>query len=80
MQIGDRVRLIGIPPDVADDAEFRTLTLFKNCLGKVFAIRGFQKVEGLPYCLVQLDVGHLVGKEDYMESIYVEPEYVEVLE
>ncbi len=46
-------------------------------MGKTFTVKGFQNVEGLPYPLIQLDVGHIVGVEDYMESIYVEPEYLE---
>ena len=79
MRIGDKVRLTVIPPDAKDDGEFNTLTLFRNCLGKIFTVQGFQSVEGLPYPLIQLDVGDIVGVENYMESIYVEPEYLEVL-
>ncbi len=79
MRIGDIVRLTGIPPDAKDDQEFSTLSLFRKCLGKTFTVQGFQNVEGLPYPLIQLDVGEVVGVESYMESIYVEPEYLEVL-
>ena len=62
MKLGDRVRLIGIPPDVRDDREFRTRALFEKCLGKVFLVAGFENVEGLSFQLVRLDVGEVVGK------------------
>lgn len=79
MLIGDQVRLIGIPPNVTDDEEFPTLTLFQKCLGKTFVIRELQNVDGLLHPLFQLDVGHIIGIEDYMESIYVEPQFLQVV-
>jgi hypothetical protein len=78
VKIGDRVRLIAIPPDVRDDKELQTRTLFEKCLGETFAIAGLETVEGLPYQLVQLDVGHILGKASYLETIWVEPEYLQV--
>lgn len=79
MQIGDQVRLIGIPPNLTNDEEFQTLTLFQKCLGRIFSIKGIQEVEGLSYPLIQLDVGHINGAADDMETIYVEPEYLETV-
>lgn len=79
MLIGDQVRLIGIPPKPTDNKKSSTLTLFQKCLGKTFVIRGVHNVDRLAYPLIQLDVGHIIGIEDYMESIYVEPEYLEVV-
>jgi hypothetical protein len=76
MKIGDRVRLIGIPPNLKDDEDLKTRSLFETCLGKSFPIADFKSVEGLSYQLVQLDVGHVWGKPEYMESIWVEPEYL----
>ncbi len=78
MKIGDKVRLIGIPPDAHDDEKLQTRTLFEKCLGKTFTIDGFETVEGLPYQLVQLDVGHIVGEASYMQTIWVEPEYLQL--
>lgn len=71
------MRVIGIPPDARDDAELQTRALFEKCLGKVFVIDGFEHVEGLPCELLRLDVGHVVGKASYMETIWVEAQYVE---
>jgi hypothetical protein len=79
MQIGDQVRLIGIPANLTDDEKFHTLTLFQKCLSKIFVVKGLQEVDGLPYPLIQLDAGHIVGTADCMETIYVEPEYLEPL-
>jgi hypothetical protein len=78
VKIGDLVKLTGIPSDAHDDNELRTRTLFEKCLGKTFAVSGLETVEGLPYPLVQLDVGHVLGKDPYLETIWVEPEYLQV--
>jgi hypothetical protein len=78
VKIGDRVKLVGIPPDTHDDNELLTRTLFEKCLGKVFTVAGLEIVEGLPYNLVQLDVGHINGKDPYLETIWVEPEYLQM--
>jgi hypothetical protein len=74
---GDIVRLIGIPDDVHDDENLQTRTLFEKCLGKTFQIEDLKRVEGLPTILVQLDVGHVLGKKSCMDSIWVEPQYLE---
>jgi hypothetical protein len=76
VKAGDTVRLITIPPDVNDDRELQTRTLFEQCLGKSFAIVALETVPGLPYPLVRLDVGHILGEPNYLETIWVEPEYL----
>ena len=77
MKIGDKVRLIGIPPDLHDDEKLQTRSLFQKCLGRTFTVAGLETVEGLPYQLVQLDVGHILGKAPYLETIWVEPDYLQ---
>jgi hypothetical protein len=72
------VKLIGIPPGLSDDDKLRTRSLFEKCLGKSFRIVELETVEGLSYKLVKLNVGHMLGKSDYLESIWVEPEYLEI--
>jgi hypothetical protein len=52
--------------------------LFEKCLGKTFRIAGLENVKGLPFPLVRLDVGDMVGKEAFMETIWVEPEYLQL--
>jgi hypothetical protein len=78
MKVGDRVKLIGIPPNLRDDKDLQTRTLFEKCLGKSFPIAELVTVEGLPHQVVGLDVGHIVGKAEYMETIWVEPEYLQL--
>jgi len=79
MQIGDRVRIIGIPPNLPDNYEFKTPEVFQRCLRSIFAIADIQQVEGLDHPVIGLDIGEVVGKEPYMERIYIEPEYLEAM-
>jgi hypothetical protein len=78
VQIGDTVRLIGIPPGLSDDDELQTRSLFEKCLAKSFCIVDLEAVEGLSYKLVKLNVGHMLGKREYLDSIWVEPEYLQI--
>jgi hypothetical protein len=78
VKVGDTVRLIGVPPGLPDDDELQTRSLFEKCLGRTFRIVELETVDGLPYKLVKLNVGHMLGKSDYLDSIWVEPEYLEI--
>ena len=78
LKLGDTVRLIAVPPSLKDDEEMGTRALFEQCLGKTFPIAGFETVDGLPYQLVKLNVGHIRGKANYLETICVEPEYLQL--
>jgi hypothetical protein len=78
MKIGDKVKVVGIPPDVHDHDDLKTRSLFEKCMGKVFQVEGLEKVEGLDHPLVRLDVGHVVGKNSWEHTIWVEPEFVEL--
>jgi len=80
VKIGDKVKLVGIPPNVHDDEKLCTRTLFEKCLGKTFTVAGLETVEGLPYQLAQLDVGHLLGRAPYLETTWVEPQYLQLEE
>jgi hypothetical protein len=51
MKIGDRVRIIGIPPNLHDDDELRTPEVFQRCLGRIFVIADIQQVEGLDHAM-----------------------------
>jgi len=73
MKIGDRVRIVGIPKGLKDDRELKTKTVFTKCLGKVFKVEGFQ------HELVELNVGRVLNKPSYMETIWIEPEFLEVV-
>jgi hypothetical protein len=77
MKAGDRVKLVGIPPDAKDDAELRTRTLFEKCLGKSFLVEEMESVSGFSHQLAKLDVGHVLGEPSYRHTIWVEEEYLE---
>jgi hypothetical protein len=78
VKVGDTVRLIGIPPGLSDDDELQTRSLFEKCLGRSFRVVELETVAGLSYKLVKLNVGHVLGKNDYLDTIWVEPEYLAI--
>jgi len=80
MNIGDTVRIKGIPPNLPDCEELQTRRLFEKCLGKTFVVAGVEMPEGLGQQLLRLDVGHVVGEESYKHTIWIEEEFVEVVE
>jgi hypothetical protein len=78
VKAGDTVKLIGIPPNLVDEGEMQTRTLFETCLGRTFVITAMEYVEGLAYPLAKLDVGHVIGEEPWKHTIWVEPEFLEL--
>lgn len=77
MKAGDTAKLIGIPPDAHDGDECKTRTLFEKCLGQSFVISAVESFEGVPFPLARIEVGHVVGKQPWEHSIWVEREYLE---
>ncbi len=76
--IGDRVRLVAIPDDLPCDDEtggLRTKTVFGRCVGRVFPVVG---VNDLGYA--ELEVGEVNGLAPHMETIWVEPKYLAVVQ
>jgi hypothetical protein len=73
MKVGDTVRVIKMPSRLVE-GNLKTKTVFRRCLGKVFPIIRFQKK------WVELEVGEVVGKAPCMETIWIEPEFVELVE
>jgi hypothetical protein len=80
MKPGDTVKLIGIPPNVRDDQELQTRTLFQKCLGQSFVIGAVESFDSVPFPLARIDVGHVVGKEPWEQTIWVEREYLELVD
>ena len=78
MKPGDTAKLVGIPPNVRDDKELPTRTLFEKCLVQSFVIAAVESFEGVPFPLARIDIGHVVGKEPWEHTIWVEPEYLEL--
>ena len=78
MKPGDIAKLIGIPPNVRDDAELQTRTLFERCLGQSFVIAEVESFDGVPFPLARIDVGHVIGKKPCEHTIWVEREYLQL--
>jgi hypothetical protein len=78
MDVGDRMRVTGVPPDLKDDDNLQTRSLFQKCVGKTFVVAGIEQPEGLPHRLLRLDVGNVVGKQPYLHTIWIEQEFVEL--
>jgi hypothetical protein len=78
MKAGDTVKMIGIPTHLRDEEDMLTRTLFEKCLGQSFVVVEVESTEGVPYPLAKLDVGHILGEEPWMHTIWVEPEYLQV--
>jgi hypothetical protein len=79
VKVGDKVKLVGIPPDIRDRERMQTHTPFEKCLGRVFKVTELERVEGLQYPLARLEVGHAVGKK-HSEVIWVELEFLKIIE
>ena len=80
MKAGDTAKLIGIPPNVRNDEEFETRSLFEKCVGKSFVIDAVESFNGVPFPLARIDVGQVIGKQPWVHSIWVEMEYLELQE
>jgi hypothetical protein len=82
LEVGDRVRITDISPDLKDasydlkDAEhreMRTAEIFRFCLGRAFTVYGFDR-----YGYVELDVSRspAVRKKFGLNTIWMEPEFL----
>jgi hypothetical protein len=80
MKAGDVVKLMGIPPNLKDQEDLPTRTLFEKCLGQLFVVAGVDSVNGVPTPLAKLDVGQVVGVEPWKHTISVEPEYLQFID
>jgi hypothetical protein len=78
MKTGDRVTLVGIPPDVRDKDDMQTRTLFEKCLGQTFVVADVESFHGVQFPLAKLDVGHVLGKQPWEHTVWVEVEYLQV--
>ena len=80
IRIGDQVRIMTMPPDVealADPTdELDTKGVFQQCLGRAFRVRDIDKHGHLELWVHGRDDNH---PQAYLESIWVEPAYVDVV-
>jgi hypothetical protein len=73
MNIGDKVRVLGVPDGVPKDNK-QLMTLFRGCVGKTFPIAKFD--DGL----VELHVGEVFGKPANFHQIWLDPSQVQLIE
>ena len=72
MKVGDPIRVLRVPASVQDTDSFKTRSILERCIGRIFPIMSFNE-----HGMIQIDIGELVGKPPYMESVWIEPECVE---
>ena len=77
MKTGDRIRVVNIPSDLPDN-ELRTAEIFRRCLGRIFPVVEMVEVEGREF--LKLEVGDACGEAPCMQTIWIEPEFVELVE
>jgi hypothetical protein len=77
VKIGGRVRVIGIPetlPSNGDDGGLNTAALFRSCLGRTFPVIAIDELGH-----AELHVGEVRGRKAFMDSIWIESEFLLVL-
>lgn len=74
MKEGDLIRVVRVPETVTDSKQLKTRLLLERCVGVTFPVMGFNS-QGM----IQIDVGELSGKPSYLESIWIEPDCVELV-
>jgi hypothetical protein len=72
MNIGDRVRLIGVPDGLEESPDFPTKSAFEKCVGREFVIAGFNQ-----FGMAELVIDSVTGSVG--ETIWVEPKFLELV-
>jgi len=75
MKAGDRVRILKVPPWAEDDSEFLTRTIVEKSLGKIFPVADVDA-----WGLMGIGFGEVVGKDRDQVMIWIEPDYLELVE
>lgn len=73
MKVSDKVRIIEVPPGLPE-GDLKTRSLFEACVGQVFPVLALKGE------LIELEVGEVRGEAPCMHSIWIEPEFVEMVE
>jgi hypothetical protein len=77
MKAGDKVRVCRVPPELPDN-KIRTADVFRRCLGRIFPVMNVVDAEDRE--LLELEVGEVCGEEAYMQAIWRDPEFAELIE
>jgi hypothetical protein len=75
MKVGDSVRVLKVPSNLLDDPEFRTLSVFEKCVGRLFPVVGIRE-DGM----IEIEIGEVLGKPSNMETIWIEPDCIAVMD
>lgn len=75
-KVGDRVRVVRVPPLVEREMPPETVELFQRCLGQILRVDGFGKYGHLELN-VRDDGSQAAGHRD--QTIWIEPEFVEAV-
>ena len=75
-KIGDRVRVIRVPPSAEQEMPSETTELFRRCVSRTFRVDGFSE-----YGHLELNVADDGSQApDYSKhTIWIEPEFVEIV-
>jgi hypothetical protein len=71
--IGDTIRVTGFSKFIVDSKKFKTRTILEKCVGLLFPVMGFQKD------WIELHLGEILGKHTWNDTIWIEPEFVELV-
>jgi hypothetical protein len=71
--IGDAIRVTGFSKFIVDSKKFKTRTILEKCVGRLFPVMGFQKD------WIELHLGKILGKHTWNDTIWIEPEFVELV-
>jgi hypothetical protein len=75
--VGDTIRVVGIPPGLHDAAEIGTPEVFRDAVGKTFRVEGFDEHGNLELEVWRTDLSNTQSVPD---TIWIEPEFVEPVE
>lgn len=73
MKPGDLVRVVAIPPHLPGSAE--TGLVFERCVGRTFPI-----IDMTAHGHIEIEVGEVMGVAASLHSIWIEPEYLELVQ
>ncbi len=72
MEIGSKVRVMGIPDGLKDDPDFPTRSTFAKCVGHEFVVAGLNDVG-----MAELDISAVNGSMG--ETVWIEPEFLKLI-
>jgi hypothetical protein len=72
MKVGDKVRLVALPPDLEDFPDMPTKSTFQRCVGNEFTVNGITETGW-----AELQIESVTGNKG--EKIYVSPSFLDII-